>query len=75
MKRANRLLNQEYAKKKIDNNAIAIASTSNDGVILLYDYEGECYHLVESEAEWMVDTDALYHYVPKIKEILHNLQN
>ena len=46
---------------------MAITSTSNDGVTLFCDYEGECCHLAKFEVEWIVNSGASYHCVLKSK--------
>ena len=51
MKRDHRFLKQENGKKKTNDNTVAIVATSIDWVTLLYDYEGECCHLIEVQAK------------------------
>ncbi|GKV04185.1 hypothetical protein SLEP1_g16379 [Rubroshorea leprosula] len=64
MKRNCYLLKGKDKKKVEDSNTTAVASTSGGDVTLLCD-RGECCHLENSDAEWIIDSDASYHCVPK----------
>ncbi|GKU96422.1 hypothetical protein SLEP1_g9661 [Rubroshorea leprosula] len=64
MKRNCNLLKGKAKKKVEDSNTIAVASTSGGDVTLLCDHE-ECCHVENSDAEWIIDSGASYHYVPK----------
>ena len=47
-----------------DRNTAATTSTSDDEITLLCD-QGECCHIAEPDEEWIVDSAASYHCVPK----------
>ncbi|GKU85719.1 hypothetical protein SLEP1_g345 [Rubroshorea leprosula] len=64
MKRNCYLLKGKDKKKVEDSNTTAVASTSGGDVTLLCD-RGECCHVENSDAEWIIDSGAFYHCVPK----------
>ncbi|GKU94478.1 hypothetical protein SLEP1_g7975 [Rubroshorea leprosula] len=64
MRRNCYLLKGKDKKKVEDSNTTAVASTSGGDVTLLCDC-GECYHVENSDAEWIIDSGASYHCVPK----------
>lgn len=64
MKRNCYLLKGKDKKKVEDSNTTAVASTSGGDVTLLCD-RGECCHVENSDAEWIIDSGASYHCVPK----------
>ncbi|GKV31082.1 hypothetical protein SLEP1_g39821 [Rubroshorea leprosula] len=64
MKRNCYLLKGKDKKKVEDGNTTAVASTSGGDVTLLCD-RGEYCHVENSDAEWIIDSGASYHCVPK----------
>ncbi|GKV15798.1 hypothetical protein SLEP1_g26549 [Rubroshorea leprosula] len=64
MKRNYYLLKGKDKKKVEDSNTTDVASTSGGDVTLLCD-RGECCHAKNSNAEWIIDSVASYHCVPK----------
>ncbi|GKU90802.1 hypothetical protein SLEP1_g4753 [Rubroshorea leprosula] len=64
MKRNCYLLKGKDKKKVEDSNTTAVASTSGGDVTLLCD-RWECCHVENSDAEWIIDSGASYHCVPK----------
>ena len=67
MKRNCRLLKHEKErsqKQKDDNNTTAIASNDDGGVTLVLNQE-ECYYIADANTEWIVDSIASFHCVPR----------
>ncbi|GLU00723.1 hypothetical protein SLE2022_180690 [Rubroshorea leprosula] len=64
MKRNCYLLKGKNKKKVEDGNTTAVASTSGGDMTLLCD-RGECCHVENSDAEWIIDSGASYHCIPK----------
>ncbi|GKV32108.1 hypothetical protein SLEP1_g40737 [Rubroshorea leprosula] len=64
MKRNCYLLKGKDKKKVKDSNTTAVASTSGGDVTLLCD-RGECCHVENLDAKWIIDYGASYHCVPK----------
>ncbi|CAH9088439.1 unnamed protein product [Cuscuta epithymum] len=63
MKREQRKKNDSQ-KEGDDKNTTAIASKSDDDVTLIC-AASECHHVDSSDSEWLVDTGASYHCVPR----------
>ena len=69
MKRNCKFLKQGVDKsqnQEDDMNTIATTSSSDDEVTLLYNQE-DCCHVADEDVEWVVDSTASYHIVPKRK--------
>ncbi|GKU92547.1 hypothetical protein SLEP1_g6259 [Rubroshorea leprosula] len=64
MKRNCYLLKGKDKKKVEDSNTTVVASTSGSDVTLLCN-RGECCHVENSDAEWIIDSGASYPCVPK----------
>ena len=69
MKRNCKILKQggnKSQKQEYDKNTTAATSTSDNEETLLCNQE-DCCHVAEQDVEWVVDSAASYHYVPKME--------
>lgn len=64
--------NQDAQKDEDDKNTVTVV-TKNDNDVTLICAASECHHVYSSDPEWLVDTGASYHCVPK-KEYFLNYQ-
>ena len=70
LKREQRKKNDNSQKEGDDKNTAATASKSDD-VVTLICATSECHHVDSSDTEWLVDTGASYHCVPKREYFLN----
>ena len=67
MKRNYKILKQEEdksQKQEDDKNTAATTCTSDNEVTLLCN-QGDCCHVAEQDIDWVVDSIASYHCIPK----------
>ena len=67
MKRNCKILKQggdKSQKQKDDKNTAATTCTSDNEVTILCNQK-DCCHVAEQDVEWVVESAASYHYVPK----------
>ena len=67
MKRNCKILKQEVGKsqkQEDDKNTTATTCTSDNEVTLFFNQE-DCCHVAEQDVEWVVDSTASYHSIPK----------
>lgn len=60
----------DFQKEGDDKNVAAVASKSDDDVTLIC-ATSECHHVSSTDSEWLVDTGASYHCVPKREYFLN----
>ena len=67
MKRNYKILKQEEDKsqKQEDDKNTAATTCTNDNEVTLLCNQGDCCHVAEQDIDWVVDSIASYHCIPK----------